>query len=207
MLHLILVRHGETGWNLERRYQGQTDVPLSDVGRRQAALVAPRLAGRAIDAAYASDLQRAWDTASIIGQALGITATPEPRLREIKFGAIEGLTFDEAEALYPAMLIHWLEGGDGAPPGGETYQAFSARVQALLDGLKQVHRDQTVLLVAHGGPIRQMIRLALGLPPAGQWYFKVENASISELSLYGEQPMLLRLNDTAHLDNGHQSPG
>src|SRR5574342_1066726 len=103
MLHLMLVRHGESEWNAQRRYQGQSDVPLSALGRRQAQLVAGRLAGVKIDAAYASDLVRAWETASAIAEKSSLNVIPEPRLRELKFGVLEGLTFDEAQAQYPEM--------------------------------------------------------------------------------------------------------
>jgi broad specificity phosphatase PhoE len=204
MMHLLLVRHGETDWNIQRRYQGKKDVPLNDAGRRQAALIAPRLARYTIDAAYASDLRRAWETAAIISGALGIEVKPEPRLHEIGFGVIEGLTFDQAQARYPGVIPAWLSGEDVAPVGGESRHDFAARVEAFLDELKQAHRDETVLLVTHGGPIRQILRLALHLPPEGQWYFQIDNASVSELSLYDERPVIVRLNDTYHL-NGVRS--
>jgi broad specificity phosphatase PhoE len=201
-MHLLLVRHGETDWNVQRRYQGKKDVPLNDAGRRQAALVAPRLARYTIDAAYASDLSRAWETAAIIGQALSIEVKPEPRLHEIGFGVIEGLTFDQAQARYPGVIPAWVSGENVTPAGGESRHDFAVRVEAFLDELKQAHRNETVLLVAHGGPIRQILRLTLHLPPEGQWYFQIDNASVSELSLYDEQPVIVRLNDTYHLNGG-----
>jgi broad specificity phosphatase PhoE len=108
MLHLMLVRHGESEWNAQRRYQGQSDVPLSALGRRQAELIAERLAGGKIDAVYASDLARAWETARPIAEKNGLKVISEPRLRELKFGVLEGLTFDEAQAHYPEMMAAWL---------------------------------------------------------------------------------------------------
>ena len=97
MLHILLVRHGETEWNKERRYQGQVDIPLSIIGKQQAALVAESLEGRKIDVIYASDLKRAWQTASAITQKNGLDISSEPRLREMGFGVLEGLTWDEAQ--------------------------------------------------------------------------------------------------------------
>ena len=95
MLRLILVRHGQTDWNAQARYQGQADIPLNDVGRRQAAAVAQRLASEEIDILFASDLRRAWETGTAIATARGQTLLAEPRLREMDFGQWQGLTHAE----------------------------------------------------------------------------------------------------------------
>jgi broad specificity phosphatase PhoE len=199
MLHLILVRHGETEWNAQRRYQGQSDVPLSDLGKRQAELVAERLAGQRIDAVYASDLERAWETARMIVEKSGLEVTSEPRLRELKFGILEGLTFDEAQAQYPEMIAAWLEDFHRPPEGGETIDLFNARVVSLLEELKQKHDEQVVLLVAHGGPLSEILRVALELSPEKRWYLEMENASQSEVLIAENYVSLKRLNDTCHL--------
>ena len=96
MLHLMLVRHGETDWNVQRRYQGQSDVSLSELGQRQAVHIAKRIASQNIDVLYASDLKRAMETAMAIVERNNMEILPEPRLRELKFGILEGLTFEEA---------------------------------------------------------------------------------------------------------------
>jgi probable phosphoglycerate mutase len=199
MLHLILVRHGETEWNAQRRYQGQTDVPLSELGRRQAECVADRLVGQTIDAVYASDLQRAWETAQIIAAKSGLQVMPEPRLRELKFGVLEGLTFDEAQEQYPEMINAWLEDFNRPPEGGETIELFNSRVVSLLNDLKAKHDEQTVLLVAHGGPLSEVLRVVLGLSREKRWYLEMENASLSEVLIAEDYVSLKRLNDTCHL--------
>ena len=199
MIHLILVRHGQTDWNVQRRYQGQTDAQLNAVGKRQAEQIAARLANTAIDTIYASDLQRAWETATIIAQKLALTPISEPRLREIKFGIIEGLTFDEAQARYPEMIAAWLADRNQPPTGGETLTAFSERIYAMLDHLRHNHDGETVLLVAHGGPLLEMIRTLLRMPAAGRWYFKLDNASITQIILHDNTPVLQHLNDICHL--------
>ncbi len=199
MLTLTLVRHGETEWNVTRRLMGQSDVPLNETGRAQAAALAQRLAGRTFDAAYSSDLSRAAQTAQAITQAAGIAFKPEPRLREIAFGVIEGLTYEEAQVKHTAIFNLWQSDRDQPPGGGEAISVFSARCDGLLDVLKARHPDQSVLLVTHGGPIREMLRLALRLPPEGHWSFQVDNASLTELALYGDSAVLVRLNDTCHL--------
>jgi probable phosphoglycerate mutase len=199
MLHLILVRHGETEWNAQRRYQGQTDVPLSELGRRQAECVADRLVGQTIDAVYASDLQRAWETAQIIAAKSGLQVMPEPRLRELKFGVLEGLTFDEAQEQYPEMINAWLEDFNRPPEGGETIELFNSRVVSLLNDLKAKHDEQTMLLVAHGGPLSEVLRVVLGLSREKRWYLEMENASLSEVLIAEDYVSLKRLNDTCHL--------
>ena len=199
MLHLMLVRHGETDWNVQRRYQGQTDVPLSEIGIRQAELVAERLTGCKINAVYASDLSRAWETAQIIARTGGLEVFPEPRLRELKFGILEGLTFDEAESQYPEMITAWLEDFNNTPDGAETIQAFNARIVSLLDDLKGEHDEQVVLLVGHGGSLSEILRVILGLSPEKRWYFEMENASLSEVLISEDYVSLKRLNDTCHL--------
>lgn len=199
MLRLMLVRHGETEWNAQRRYQGQSDVPLSALGRRQAERVAERLAGRKIDAVYASDLSRAWETAQIIVAGSGLRVIPEPRLRELKFGVLEGLTFDEAREQYPEMIAAWLDDFNRPPEGAERIEAFIARIVSLLDELKRKHDEQIVLLVAHGGSLSEILRVVLGLSRNQRWYIEMENASLSEVSIAETYVSLGRLNDTCHL--------
>ena len=199
MLHLMLVRHGESEWNAQGRYQGQTDVPLSALGRRQAERVAERLAGEKIDTVYASDLSGAWETAQTIAEKSGLNVLSEPRLRELKFGVLEGLTFDEAQAQYPGMIAAWLEDYTQTPEGGEPIEAFHARIVSLLEELKQKHDGQVVLLVAHGGPLSEILRVVLGLSRERRWYLEMENTSLSEALIAEDFVSLKRLNDTCHL--------
>lgn len=204
MLRLILIRHGETDWNAAGRYQGQTDTELNAAGREQARQVAARLADLSFDAAYASDLKRAWETAQIIADRTGVAVQSEPRLREIGFGVIEGLTWAEASERHPEVLQHWLADRDQPPPGGESASDFIARVSALIDDLAARHDGQTVLLVAHGGPLRELVRLLLGMPPTGRWMFEMGNTAVSEVHLFSQDgerfARLARLNDTGHLE-------
>jgi broad specificity phosphatase PhoE len=199
MLHLMLVRHGETEWNVQRRYQGQTDVPLSALGKRQARLIADRLASQTIDVVYASDLVRAWETAQIIVENSDLETSPEPRLRELRFGLLEGLTFDEAEAKYPDMIAAWISDFNNTPEGAETINLFNARIISLLDDLKRKHNEQSVLLVGHGGSLSEILRVVLGLSREKRWYLEMENASLSEVSIAEDFVSLKRLNDTCHL--------
>lgn len=199
MLHLMLVRHGETEWNVQRRYQGQSDVPLSEIGNQQAESIAGRLAGQEIDAIYASDLKRAWQTAQVIAAQIGLDVISEPRLRELKFGILEGLTFEEAEEKYPEMITAWLDDFNNTPERAETIDMFNARIVSLLDDLKVKHDEQVVLLVGHGGSLSEILRAVLGLSLEKRWYIQMENASLSEVLIADDYVALNRLNDTCHL--------
>ncbi len=200
MLHLMLVRHGETEWNVQRRFQGQSDVPLSELGKRQAKLIAERLAGQSIDAVYASDLKRAWETVTSIAEKNGLEVSPEPRLRELKFGILEGLTFEEAEEKHPEMIAAWLEDFNNTPEGAETIDLFNARIVSLLNDLKSKHDEQVVLLVGHGGSLSELLRVVLGLSREKRWYIEMENACLSEVSIAEDYVSLRRINDTCHLN-------
>lgn len=200
---LLIVRHGQTDWNTDRRFQGQTDIPLNPTGEEQARAIARRMASETPAAIYASDLKRAWQTAEIIHQELpsdGRMLSAEPRLREMCFGEWEGLTYDQIQALQPQLLPRWesdLE--QTAPPGGETLLELAERVQAVFQSIIAAHDDATVLLVAHGGPLQMLITQALGLPPGRFWQVHLANASLSELSVYPEGAILSLLNCTEHL--------
>jgi broad specificity phosphatase PhoE len=205
MLHLMLVRHGESEWNAQRRFQGQSDVPLSALGRLQAQLVAERLAGVKIDAVYASDLVRAWETAAAIAAQGNLEVISEPRLRELKFGVFEGLTFEEAEAHYPEMVAAWLDDFNRPPDGAETIDLFNARVVSLLDDLKAKHDEQVVLLVGHGGSLSEILRVVMGLSREKRWYLEMENTSLTEVLVAENYVSLKRLNDTCHLAALHKA--
>jgi len=199
-MRLILIRHGETIWNAERRYQGVSDVPLSARGALQAQRLAARLARESIGFIYSSDLERAWQTAARIAAEQGVPVRAEPRLREMDFGEWEGLTYAEIQERQPQALARWERDPSGvAPPGGEHLMHLAARVQAMLEGLRQHNDAETVLLVSHGGPLRVLLCLALGLAPSEHWCFRLDPGSVSELYLYPQGAIIALLNDRHHL--------
>jgi broad specificity phosphatase PhoE len=124
-------------------------VPLSDVGRKQVELLARHLWGASFDAIYASNLKRAWETASIIAAELDAEIIPDSHLREMSFGVFEGLTFDEAQTQYPDVIAAWLKDYNHPPPEGEALDVFSERVSSFLADLQKEHEGQHLLLVAH----------------------------------------------------------
>ena len=167
MTMIYLVRHGETDWNRARRIQGSTDIPLNDTGRGQAAATGRLLARRSWDAVYASPLLRAYETASIIADELGLpTPTPVPELVERNYGAAEGLTGAEIEKRYP-----------GAVPGRETREEVAARVVPEILALAEAHPGESIVVVSHGGVIRTVLNTIAPLAPAEQ----IRNGSVHSL--------------------------
>jgi len=199
-MRLLLVRHGETDWNAAKRFQGQADIPLNRTGQRQAAAVARVLQRDTVQAIIASDLLRAQETARVIAVPLQLTVDLDSRWREMAFGDWEGLPYDVLQHRHPKRLAAWYDDPlQVAPPNGETLTHVANRVRAAWHDLRARYANQTALLVAHGGPLRILLCLALGLPPEAHWHFAVDPAALSELLVYGQDTTLIRLNDTAHM--------
>jgi uncharacterized phosphatase len=147
---ILLVRHAETDWNVERRVQGHTDRPLNDTGRAQAVALADTLDGKQIDAIYSSDLLRAHETARIVAERRGLQVTLVPELRERDFGTWEGLTDAEILERFPhARTGSW---GDA-----ETKEEMTERVHVALARIAAEHPDGNVLVITHGGPVRVLL--------------------------------------------------
>lgn len=181
--HFILVRHGETIWNLEGRRQGQADSPLTPVGLAQARAIAERLRGEAVDALYTSDLGRALATAEHIGATCGLPVTPEPRLREKSFGVLEGLRPGDVEAAYPDVHARLLEKSpDYTPPGGESLAEAQARGIAALTDLAHRHAGGRVVIVSHGALLGMFMRHALGIGLVAPRHFSLQNGCLSFVS-------------------------
>lgn len=165
---LFLARHGETDWNAELRWQGQTDVPLNAAGRAQAEALAARARAHGILAVVASDLSRARHTAEIVAAELGLAvALVHPGLRERRFGAFEGLTRAECEARYPVEWARYLHDTKAGPPGGESAADLLSRVGPVLAHVA-AELPGPALVVTHGGVMRALLHAAPGAgAPAG----------------------------------------
>ena len=150
MTTILLVRHGETDWNLQRRVQGHSDTPLNDNGRAQALALADTLDDLELEAVYASDLARAFETARIIAERRGLPVTSVPGLRERNFGTWEGLTDTEIFERYPAAK-------NGSWGDAETQDEMRERVLAALHEIAAAHPGGRVLVVTHGGPVRRLL--------------------------------------------------
>ncbi len=201
-MKLLLVRHGQTDWNINRRFQGQNDVPLNEVGRQQATALVNRLSREHIDVLFASDLQRAHETARIIAAQQACEIRLDARLREINFGAWEGLTYDEIKHNDPAVLAaREADIFTTAAPDGETLNQLTSRVESVLNDLRTQYADQTILMVAHGGPLQILLCLALNLSPSKYWQFHLATASLSEIAFYPAGAIINLMNDTCHLSS------
>jgi probable phosphoglycerate mutase len=197
---IVLVRHGETDWNATGRIQGHNDTPLNTVGRRQARQVAQRLAHEPVRALYSSDLARAFETATIIGEPLGLTVITSPRLRERQYGAWEGLTAAEIQDRYPAQYAQWrTRSTDFAPPQGETISQLLTRALAELQTITHRHTREMVVVVTHGGLCYVLINHILGSVDGDRREFSFGNASIHMLEVTGDRWAVISMNETAHL--------
>ncbi|QPF71763.1 histidine phosphatase family protein [Roseateles sp. DAIF2] len=197
---ILAIRHGETDWNRDGRYQGQLDIGLNATGRAQAQQAAAALAGRELAALYTSDLARAADTAAAIGAALGLPVRREPALREQHFGCFQGHTADEIAQRWPEAAARWQRREpDFGPEGGETRRAFAQRCVAAVEALARAHAGQRIAIVCHGGVLDCLYRAAAGLPLDAPRRWGLENAALSRLSHGPAGLQLLEWGGTAHL--------
>jgi probable phosphoglycerate mutase len=199
MTQLILVRHGETVWNTQRRMQGYRDSPLSALGLWQARQLARRLARQPFSALYSSDLGRAHRTAGSIAEATGHAIIADAGLRERHFGVFEGLTAAEIENGYPEEYARFRSRDpDYVVPGGESARVFRDRCMASLERIARHHRAQTVVIVTHGLVLDMAYRAAQGLPLDAQRPVPLLNASLNVFSHAGGW-RLESWGDVAHL--------
>jgi alpha-ribazole phosphatase len=200
-LRLVVIRHAETDWNREGRYQGHRDTLLSETGRAQAEAAGRLLAGERLQAVWSSPLRRARETAAAIAAPQGLAVQVEEAFGEMRFGEWEGLTVDEASARFPAQYRAWLETPHLVGlPGAETLDEVRARVLKGLEGLRAAHDDQTVCLVTHGVTSRILILEALGLGLDRIWSLQVSFTGISELEFRDDWALVHRMNTLVHLD-------
>ena len=198
---LIAVRHGETAWNVDTRVQGQLDIGLNEVGRRQSVRLAQALVDEQLEALYASDLGRARDTALAVASLTGLPLQLDPRLRERAFGRFEGMTYAEIEQRFPDESRRWRQRDpDFAPEGGgEALAAFQARAVAAGAAIACRHRGRHVAVITHGGVLDALYRAAarVALDAPRTWH--LGNAGINRL-LHGEAGFtLVGWGDTGHL--------
>jgi alpha-ribazole phosphatase len=200
MTKLILIRHGQTVWNKELKYQGHSDVALTAAGSEQATLVAQRLAGEEIAAVYASDLSRAFITAQAIAKSRKLQVMPITDLREINFGQWEGLTYEQINARWPDILSKWYFSPDEVNiPGGESFRELKERAMRVINELVARHPKQTIVVVSHGGTIRTILCAALNIHLNYVWNIQQDNTAVNIIKYYRDRPVVTLMNDTHHL--------
>ena len=199
---IIAVRHGETAWNRDTRIQGHTDIALSDKGRWQAERLALALRDEPIAAFYASDLSRAFDTASTTARAHGKPVQAHRGLRERAFGRFEGLTWAEIEAHHPEDALSWRKRvPDFAPPGGESLLQLRERVVAAVDEIAARHPGEQLMLVVHGGVLDILYRAATRLELQAPRTWDLSNTAVNRLLWTPEGLGLVGWADTGHLQD------
>ena len=207
MTELIVIRHGETDWNREQRFQGQIDVPLNATGHLQAQRLAQALAGERFDALLRSDLQRARQTVQPLEQALAHAALPQAGWREQSFGLLEGLDVPTIKTRHPDLWSQWLRhDADYALPEGESVRQFHARVLAALRALAQEHEGRRLLVVTHGGVLDMLWRTAHGLSLSGPRECAIPNTGINRLRWRGGTLDIVHWADDAHLAGLPEQP-
>ena len=198
---IVAIRHGETAWNVDTRIQGHLDIPLNDTGLWQAAQVAQALVGEPIAAIYSSDLQRAHATAQAVARTTGAPLKTEPGLRERSFGHFQGRTFAEIEAGLPEDALRWRKRDPHyTPEGGESLITLRDRIERTVTALAQQHVGEQVVMVAHGGVLDVLYRLATRQDIQAPRTWQLANAAINRLLWTPDGLTLVGWADTQHLD-------
>ena len=201
LTRIVAIRHGETAWNVDTRIQGQLDIPLNHKGLWQAQRLAAALADEGVTRIYASDLQRAWQTAQPLAEATGVTPQPDTGLRERAFGVFEGLTWAEIERDHPVQSERWRRRDpEFGPEGGETLSAFYARCVDCVSTLARRHPGEVLAVVAHGGVLDCLYRAATRVDLRAPRSWQLGNASINRLLHTPQGLTLVGWADTGHLD-------
>jgi len=200
---VIFIRHGQTEWNVTGRYQGQSDVKLTEEGKKQAEKLADNFPVAKVDAIYASDLCRAMVTAETIAKKFGLKVQAEPAFRELSFGDWEGLTYQQIVDKWEEAMANFLQHPDILEiPGGESFPAVQQRAMKRLNELIEKHDGQTIVVVAHGAVLRTMLTAALHMPLQYLWSIRQFNTAVNIVRYDADaNPTVELLNSTAHLGN------
>ena len=200
MTELILLRHGETDWNRELRFQGHVDVALNAIGLEQARRLAGRLAGETAHGLYASDLLRAQQTAQPVARQLGLSSVTDAALREQCFGQVDGMKVDDIKTQHPLAWEGWLRfHEDFCMPEGESTRQFHARVMDAVQRIVAAHGDSTLVVVTHGGVLDMIYRTARSLGLSGPRQSEIPNAGLNRVRVHEGGIEILAWADVRHL--------
>ena len=209
MTSLLVIRHGETDWNRQHRFQGQIDVPLNALGQEQARRLGLRLADEPIDRLVVSDLGRARQTAQALADRQGLLAQVEPLWREQSFGVLEGLDVPTIQRQHADLWARWTrhEADYALPQGGESNRAFHARVMQALQALVAQHAGARIAVVTHGGVLDMLWRTVQGQALSGPRDCAIPNTGINRLRWADGRLLIEQWADAAHLDGLPEQPG
>ncbi len=209
---ILAIRHGETAWNVDTRIQGQLDIGLNDTGRWQAQRTAQALAHEDIAAVYSSDLSRAFETAQTIANALSargaLPVVPHLGLRERHFGHFQGKTWAEIEAHWPDDALRWRQRDPAwSPIEGESLLQLRERIAKCVHALAQQHTGEQIVLVAHGGVMDVLYRLATGQSTQTPRTWHLGNAAINRLLWTPQGLSLVGWGDVSHFEDADHHDG
>ncbi len=197
MGNIYIVRHGVTNYNQENRFQGQLDIPLNDEGLAQVAKLGNYFQKRPVDVIYSSDLKRAYQTAEAIARAKDLQIRILPGLREVNVGKLEGMTWAEVKENYS----NWVKSGHNhGYPGGETRLDIENRVKNTWEYIAKRHSNENVVLVSHGGIIKSLICLLLGINNENRSRFVIDNSSVTRIIYNDSGYKVKSLNSLEHLE-------
>ena len=190
---LLLIRHGQTDYNLERRFYGRIDTPVNATGVEQAAALSVELKDRHIDAIYSSPAKRAYMTAEPTAAGRNLTIQTDERLWEMNFGRWEGLTFEEAEAVNPEAWASWRRGETmDAPHGGETYTSSTKRISGWLESIRGDYtNNETVAVFAHGAILQCLLCDLMGTKLEQLWPYRFGNTTVAELAMFRTRAVMV----------------
>jgi alpha-ribazole phosphatase len=198
--HFILIRHGQTEWNRSERFRGHADLPLNDAGHAQARKIAARLANEKITALYSSPLQRTLQTAQPIADSHHLEVQKHAGLLDIDFGALEGLTVEEARQAFPEVIEKWLAApGHVKFPKGDSLKAVRRRIEKMLEELSAKHAGETMALVSHKVVCGATLCVVLGLDADALWRIQQDNGCINIFEKRDTGFVVTLMNDTSHL--------
>ena len=208
MTELLVIRHGETDWNRQHRFQGQIDVPLNEIGQTQAGRLGRRLVDEPVDVLISSDLQRARSTADAVAQVRGLQPLIEPLWREQGFGVLEGLDLATIRSRHADLWASWTrhDADYALPGGGESNTAFHARVTSALQAVLAAHAGRRVIVVTHGGVLDMLWRTAHALPLHGARVCDIPNTGINRLRWVDGGLQVVQWADAEHLAGLPEQP-
>ena len=207
MTQIILVRHGRTPWNKDKIFRGTVDIPLDEVGKQEASLAGEWLKGETIQAACASPLSRAMDTARAIAQHHGVPVQELPGLIDINYGDWQGVPLAEVKVKYVDLYRQW----ETVPqtvrfPNGETLDEVRARALAAVDEVMTLNPDKTILLAAHRAVNKVLIAAFLGIDNSHYWRIGQDTTAINRFAGVGNTWHIQLVNDTCHLRSMSRGP-
>ncbi len=194
MIHFVFIRHGQTQWNKERRFQGSLDSPLTQAGKSQIRRFCKEVTKYKPHTVFSSTLNRCKESASILAKPLKKRIKEDARLNELSFGAWEGCTSDELVAQKEPSYAKWYRGQAVTPKGGETIASLEKRIGSFIKYCRRNYDNKKVIIVTHGGCIRMFLKLLLQVPRKQMFYFRVDPGTMTVVGDYSKTRQLIQIN-------------